>query len=350
MKLITWNVQWCRGVDGKVDPARIVKHARALADFDVLCLQEVANNFPDPRLAGSRGENQFAEFARLLPRLPAGARHRGRRAGRAGAPGGVRRHFGNMILSRLPVGQVFRHLLPYPVDPGVNGMPRIALEVVIESPALPVRVITTHLEYYGSVKRSAQVDALRAIYAEGSGHARRGGITDTSGSPFHTRPRPASTIITGDFNLEPDDALHARMGALFQDGTPALRDAWEIAHPERSAPVDVQDLRERASRRARAALRFHFRLGRPRAARAPGPGRPEDAGVGPSAGADRARVTASFDRRAPPTTCKRGDPRAASLGPRTSASVKCVFRTHSATHGAAPTNPFPESSRRQALP
>ncbi len=69
MKLITWNVQWCRGVDGKVDPARIVKHAKALADFDVLCLQEVANNFPDPRLAGSHGENQFAEVARVAARL-----------------------------------------------------------------------------------------------------------------------------------------------------------------------------------------------------------------------------------------------------------------------------------------
>ena len=232
MKLITWNVQWCRGVDGEVDPARIVEHARSLADFDVLCLQEVANNFPDPGLAGSRGENQFAEFARLLPRylpvpgiavdVPA----------EPGAPGGVRRHFGNMVLSRLPVGQVFRHLLPYPVDPGVKGMPRIALEVVIESPALPVRVITTHLEYYGSVQRSAQVEALRAIYAEGSGHARRGGTTDTSDGPFRTRARPSSTIITGDFNLEPDDALHARMGEPFDEGTPMLRDAWEIAHPE----------------------------------------------------------------------------------------------------------------------
>jgi endonuclease/exonuclease/phosphatase family metal-dependent hydrolase len=46
MKLITWNVQWCRGCDGRVDPSRIVEHARALADFDVLCLQEVAHNFP----------------------------------------------------------------------------------------------------------------------------------------------------------------------------------------------------------------------------------------------------------------------------------------------------------------
>ena len=44
MKLITWNIQWCRGVDGAVDPARIIEHARDFADFDVLCLQEVARN------------------------------------------------------------------------------------------------------------------------------------------------------------------------------------------------------------------------------------------------------------------------------------------------------------------
>jgi len=227
MKLITWNTQWCRGVDGKVDPARIVEHARAIADFDVLCLQEIASNFPDPRLAGSRGENQFAELTQRL-------------AGFHAVPGAVvdvpddrggRRHFGNLVLSRFPVGQVFRHLLPYPVDPGVNGMPRIALEAVIEAPSGAVRVITTHLEYYGTKKRTAQVEALRAICAEGSGHARLGGIVDETGGPFHTRPRPASTIITGDFNFEPTDSLHERMLARFDDGTPPLFDAWEVAHP-----------------------------------------------------------------------------------------------------------------------
>ena len=65
MKLVTWNIQWCRGCDGKVDPRRIVDHARALADFDVLCLQEVAANYPS--LAGSSGEDQFRELAGLLP-------------------------------------------------------------------------------------------------------------------------------------------------------------------------------------------------------------------------------------------------------------------------------------------
>ncbi|HTR56910.1 MAG TPA: endonuclease/exonuclease/phosphatase family protein, partial [Casimicrobiaceae bacterium] len=187
MKLITWNVQWCRGVDTRVDPARIVREAKAIADFDVLCLQEIANNFPDPRLAGSRGENQFAEIARLLPDyqpVPGVAVD-------VPAEEGGRRHFGTMILSRLPVGQVFRHLLPYPVDPEVNGMPRIALEAVVQARFGAVRVITTHLEYYGRKKRTAQVEALRAIYAEGSRHARLGSITDTDGGPFHTYVRPS---------------------------------------------------------------------------------------------------------------------------------------------------------------
>jgi endonuclease/exonuclease/phosphatase family metal-dependent hydrolase len=227
MKLITWNVQWCRGIDGKVDPARIVREAQAIADFDVLCLQEIASNFPDPRLSGSRGENQFAEIGNRLPgfHTVAGAI--------VDVPDdhGARRHFGNMILSRFPVGQVFRHLLPFPIDPGVNGMPRIALEAVIEAPGGAVRVITTHLEYYGTKQRTAQVEALRAIYAEGSGHARLGTIVDTSGGPFHTRPRPASTIITGDFNLEPTDPLHDRLLEPFEDGTPPLNDAWEVEHP-----------------------------------------------------------------------------------------------------------------------
>jgi endonuclease/exonuclease/phosphatase family metal-dependent hydrolase len=232
MKIITWNVQWCRGVDGRVDPARIVAHAKALADFDVLCLQEIANNFADPRLAGSHGENQFDELARKLP-------------GFTPVPGvivdvpgdaGQRRHFGNLILSRLPVGQVFRHLLPYPVDPGRRGMPRIALEAVVRASFGGVRIITTHLEYYGTIKRAAQVDALRAIYAEGSAHARLGRVVEKGGGPFHDYPRPASTIITGDFNLEPDDRLHARMIAPFDDGTPPLSDAWEAAHPGVARP------------------------------------------------------------------------------------------------------------------
>lgn len=233
MKLMTWNTQWCCGIDGRVDPARIVAEAKRLADFDVLCLQEIADNFPDPLLAGSAGDDQFATLAALLP-------------GYAAIPGvavdhpgadGRRRRFGNMILTRLPVRQVFRYLLPFPVDPGVNGMPRIAVEAVLGAPLGELRVITTHLEWYSRKQRSAQVEALRAIYAEGHGHARHGLITDDTGSPFTTFLRPAATLICGDFNLEPDDPDHGRMLAPFADGTPSLHDCWELTHPRVPHPT-----------------------------------------------------------------------------------------------------------------
>jgi endonuclease/exonuclease/phosphatase family metal-dependent hydrolase len=226
MRLMTWNVQWCRGVDGRVDPARIARQARR-AEPDVLCVQEIADNFPVPRLAGNADADQFALLAALMP-------------GYEAVPGpavdhpaedGRRRRFGNMILSRLPVRQAFRHLLPYPVDPNVPGMPRIAVEAVVGAPFGDVRVVTTHLEYYSQRQRAAQVEALRAIHAEGHGHARLGKVTmREQGGPFQTFLRPAATIICGDFNLEPDDPLHARMLVPFDDGTSMLHDAWELRH------------------------------------------------------------------------------------------------------------------------
>src|SRR4030095_8836257 len=193
MILITWNVQWCRGVDGHVDPARIITAAKALADFDVLCLQEIADNFPDPRLAGNTDEDQFATLSKLLPGFTAiggvAVDHPG--------DGGRRRQFGTMILSRLPVRQTYRHLLPSPIDPGKNGMPRIAVEACVAAPFGELRVITTHLEYYSQKQRAAQIEALRSIHAEGHGHARAGSIVDNTGGAFPTHLRPAPPLAAG---------------------------------------------------------------------------------------------------------------------------------------------------------
>jgi len=65
MKLLQWNIQWCRGMDGVVDPARIARVARAMGDPDVACFQEVAINFP--ALAGSSGEDQVELLKREFP-------------------------------------------------------------------------------------------------------------------------------------------------------------------------------------------------------------------------------------------------------------------------------------------
>ncbi len=41
MKLIIWNIQWALGMDGRVDPSRVVRHAREMGDFDVLCCRRL---------------------------------------------------------------------------------------------------------------------------------------------------------------------------------------------------------------------------------------------------------------------------------------------------------------------
>jgi endonuclease/exonuclease/phosphatase family metal-dependent hydrolase len=225
MKLLSWNIQWCRGVDGRVDPQRIAREARAMADADVICLQEVARGFDT--LAGSGGEDQFKALAAAFP---GHAAIEGIAVDVAGEDG-RRRQFGNLLLSRLPLRQVWRHLLPWPADASHADMQRVAIEAVIEAPDVgDLRVTTTHLAYYSAEQRLAQVNALRGLHAAAQGHRHAPERVDSSGGPFHWRPRPGAGVVTGDFNCEPASPGHARMLEAFADGTPVFRDAWEVAH------------------------------------------------------------------------------------------------------------------------
>ena len=45
-------------------------------------------------------------------------------------------------------------------------MPRVAVEVVVEAPFGPLRVMTTHLEYYSKEHRAAQIARLRELHRE----------------------------------------------------------------------------------------------------------------------------------------------------------------------------------------
>jgi len=234
MKLISWNIQWARGVDGVVDPARIVADARQLGDFDVLCLQEVAAGFPS--LPGSRGEDQFERFAVLLPGYhPAWA------AGVDVLGDDGRRHrFGNMILSRYPIVRIVRHQLPWPADPQVRTMPRVLLDAVVDAPGGPLRVMTTHLEYHSDLQRARQVEAIRTVHADNCQRAIRGGVPVEAGSTYQPLAQPTRTILTGDFNFRPEDRLHARMQEPFAEpGVPRLVDAWHHLHGAQPHPHNV---------------------------------------------------------------------------------------------------------------
>jgi endonuclease/exonuclease/phosphatase family metal-dependent hydrolase len=225
MKLLTWNIQWGRGVDGRVDLDRVVVHARRFADFDILCVQEVSAGHD--LLAGCDGGDQFAQLALRLPGYEpvAGV------ASDVPHPAGGRRRFGNMIFSRLPVRQVFAHLLPWPADDGVMSMQRVVVEATVETPLGLLRVLTTHLEYYSARQRAAQVERLRELQREAAAQARSVRPGDASEGPFEAFRRGAPAILTGDFNFLATDPEYARMLAPLDDATPPWCDSWPIAHP-----------------------------------------------------------------------------------------------------------------------
>jgi endonuclease/exonuclease/phosphatase family metal-dependent hydrolase len=221
VRLITWNVQWCRGIDGVVDTARIAHEARRIADPDVLCLQEINVGFTD--LPGSQGDNQVESLRREFPGYFVFF------ASAVDVPGneGTRKRFGNLIASRFPVGRVMRHSLPWPRTT-TPSMPRAALEAVIQAPFGPLRVLTTHLEYYSSGHRAAQIDRLRELHQE----TNREEATGEREGPFAALPHPDSAIVCGDFNMPPDDPLRAR----FLECTPKFVDAWVALHPGEPHP------------------------------------------------------------------------------------------------------------------
>jgi endonuclease/exonuclease/phosphatase family metal-dependent hydrolase len=230
MKLITWNIQWARGLDGRVDPARIVAHARAMADFDVLCLQEIADNFPAPGLEGNDERDQFAEIAALLP-------------GHAMAQGygvdvlgerGRRRRFGNALFTRYSLLAVRRHALPWPADPGKEAMPRVAVEATLQASFGALRVTTTHLEYYSDVQRRAQATRLRTLHEEACHRALAPGAPTSEGGPFDPPPQTTAAILTGDFNFPPEHPAYDEIQASGTRDTTPYRDAWRALY--RNAP------------------------------------------------------------------------------------------------------------------
>jgi endonuclease/exonuclease/phosphatase family metal-dependent hydrolase len=212
--IVTWNIQNGRGCDGVVDLARIARVVKAMGEVDVVCLQEISRN--DPQY--ENGADQVAKLAKLFTGFE----------GRFGAAlnRGGNRQYGNLLLSRLPILQSFSHLLPNP--PAEKHMQRQATEVVVQTWAGPLRIVTTHLEYYSVPARAAQVARLRELQAEIG--ANQAAPAKPDSSPYDAVPRPGSLVLCGDLNLLPDDAEYR---ALF---APPLVDAWRHHRKEKHPP------------------------------------------------------------------------------------------------------------------
>ena len=232
MKILTWNVQWFKGLDGVVDIERVLQKAREIADFDVLCMQEISINYN--ALTAQTPADQVARLRVLMPEYevffsPA--------IDELSACGTYRQQFGNVIASRLPVRLVEQVLLPDPSPSGEKNtasMRRVCLVCTVQAPWGPVRVMTSHLEYYNATARLSQVSALRDIHLQSCALASRPpeALPD---SPYQAKPYTMDALLCGDFNFETESVEHSTMISPGVSG--ALMNAWSALAPGQNYPA-----------------------------------------------------------------------------------------------------------------
>ena len=207
MKFASYNIQYGKGKDGKFDLSRI---AAAVADADVIALQEVERFWPR-----SGNVDQPAELAALLPDFYWVYGPGYDMDANAGNPGGKRRQFGNMLLSRTPILTSRNHLLPKYGALDQFCLQRSAIEGVIATKtAGAVRLYSLHLSHIDDGDRAAQVERLIEIHRtapdEGGAWCGRHKEADwTQGLP--PPPMPQAALFMGDFNITSRSPLYARL-------------------------------------------------------------------------------------------------------------------------------------------
>jgi endonuclease/exonuclease/phosphatase family metal-dependent hydrolase len=223
MRVVSWNIHWGCGRDGRIRIHAIIDVLRKL-NPEVICLQEVAANHPE--LEGSATASQFRQLSGAF-----GGYHMIEHAPSEIYRNNLPRQFGNVLLSKYRITQAQRHMLPWPPDPdNLAGMPRGMIETVLDAPGGKLRVLTTHLEYYSPVQRLAQVRRIRELHAEACQRAALYQPEPELEPPFQLGFRPGTAVLCGDFNCAPDDEGYRKLLAPAAPGVLQLLDAWGVRH------------------------------------------------------------------------------------------------------------------------
>jgi len=205
MIIVSYNIQYGTGKDGRIDLQRI---ADEIGDADIIALQEVERYFSSTGLA-----DQAAEIGALFPHhfwvYGGGVNLDASVVADDGRVTNRRRQFGNMLLSKWPILSSRNHLLPKFGMVDQLALQRSALEGVINTPKLgAVRVHSVHLGHAAATERRVQIGTLNRILRETPGQGgvvtgRKAGEHWTADGPLIDMPR--SAMFLGDFNMKPTD-------------------------------------------------------------------------------------------------------------------------------------------------
>jgi endonuclease/exonuclease/phosphatase family metal-dependent hydrolase len=208
MRLVTYNIRYGVGLDGKYDIGRI---ADAVRGADVIALQEVTRNNPH------NGMHDMVEELRAeLPDYFSifGAPFGGDVGSTVENGRAVMRifEFGNMILSRMPIMTTRNLLLPRNRTFGTLNFQRSALEALIDTPLGPLRFYSVHLDHASPSERIAQ---LRFLMPRVLGYGLEGGaITGAVELGFPEPAHPEGFVLLGDFNCTPGSPEYQEITGL----------------------------------------------------------------------------------------------------------------------------------------
>ena len=254
MKIVTYNIQYGRGRDGRHDLGRI---ATEIGGADLIALQEVerfwsrSGDIDQPRHIARHFPEHYWAYGPGIDLHLAGAGPGEESAGR-------RRQFGNMLISRNPLLAVRHHLLPKYGSLGPMSLQRSALEGVIATRDGHVRVYSVHLTHLSSETRLPQVEALLGVHANAAragAPVSGGGLADEWTRDGMPPPMPRDAILLGDFNMEPDSEEYERIvGPMSPYGgritnPEGFVDAWvEAGHAIDAGPTSESATRGRPVR------------------------------------------------------------------------------------------------------
>jgi endonuclease/exonuclease/phosphatase family metal-dependent hydrolase len=230
LRVMTYNVHSCIGLDGKLDVARI---SRVIAQCkpDVVCLQEL-----DLRKIRSDKDDQAQLIAELLE-----MNYEFHPAIRF-----EEEEYGDAILTYLPMKTMKTGVLPG-TKPGLRREPRGALWVTVNFKGIDVHICNTHLGLTAS-EQSQQTDAL---------------LGEDWLKPLLQGNAPV--VFCGDFNFQPSSRCYKRIAAKLRDTQCALKrnrpkntfysrfPLFRIDHIFVSGPLEVMKIEVPRSRTASTA-------------------------------------------------------------------------------------------------